>query len=87
MLIQKGIRCPKLQARQLSKTIAELIDRLKDRRQGIGADNRIGWNLRQRGCVYVLLLPQLVSLLLDLRWLARLRSGGRVRDEALTAGE
>jgi hypothetical protein len=71
----------------LGKTIAKLIDRLKDRRQEIRADKRIGRNLRQRGCVYVELLPQLVSLLLDLRWLARLRSGGSVHAEALTAGE
>jgi hypothetical protein len=87
VLIQKRIRCPKLQALRLGKVIAELIDRLKDRRQGIGADKRIGWNLRQRGCVYVELLPQFVSVLLDLRWLARLRSGASVHTEALTAGE
>jgi hypothetical protein len=87
VLIQKRIRCAKLQARRLSNPIAELIDRLKDRRQGIGAYKRIGRNLRQRGSVYVELLPQLVSILLDLRWLARLRSGASVHGEALTAGE
>ena len=35
VLIQKRIRCPKLQALRLGKAIVKLIDRLKDRRQGI----------------------------------------------------
>jgi hypothetical protein len=72
--------------------VAEPIHRAKNGRKGIRLDKWIGRNLRQCGCVYVELLPQLVSLLLygsrrlDLRWLIRLRSWGSVHAAAPAGG-
>src|SRR5262249_19610302 len=89
ILVQKSIGRTELQARGLSKTVAELIERPKNRRQRIRPDQRIERYLRQRSCIHVKLLPQLVRFPLHdswrrgLRWLARLMTRDSVRTTAL----
>src|ERR1700755_866172 len=75
VLIQKGICCTELQAREFSDTVVEFIYWPEYGRERIRMNKRIGGYLRQSGRVYVELLSQLVGVPLDLRWLARLRSG------------